>query len=304
MLRPCSKHEFWQYSDFAYSLAMDLTKSGYPTCCDGIKTKEWFINRSLEAFGRDDEEMLVFEHAGRVQGFIHAYWLADDKYLSTASFNIADHIALALEEFCEWAQSRFNGYELYLGFPEENSEAVGCLRVKGFELIKETYNNTAFLEKCNAAPIGKDIVRIGRQNYGLFRALHAQKEADMYWNSDRILADLNHWIVLTEVSNGEPQGTIYVKKCGDGWYEIFGIDTKKHDTGLLRRLLEAALNKAKKSSARFMTFFCDEEDEDILKETGFICIGKYLCFKNMVYLVCSNIRIQLPNRKSIQPQTV
>ena len=38
MLRLCSKEEFDQYVDFAYDLALDVTKSGYPTYCDGVKT--------------------------------------------------------------------------------------------------------------------------------------------------------------------------------------------------------------------------------------------------------------------------
>ena len=53
MLRSCSKEDFDLYADFAYELALDLTKSGYPTYCDGVKTKERFIERSLKAFDRE-----------------------------------------------------------------------------------------------------------------------------------------------------------------------------------------------------------------------------------------------------------
>ena len=63
-LRSCTREEFEKYIDFAYGLAMDLTKSGYPTYCDGIKTKESFIERSLKAFEREDEEMLLFMDKG------------------------------------------------------------------------------------------------------------------------------------------------------------------------------------------------------------------------------------------------
>ena len=43
MLRFCSKEDFLQYADFAYALALDVTKSGYPTYCDGVKTKTMFL---------------------------------------------------------------------------------------------------------------------------------------------------------------------------------------------------------------------------------------------------------------------
>lgn len=36
MLTTCTKDDFFKYSDFAYELASDLTKSSYPTYCDGL----------------------------------------------------------------------------------------------------------------------------------------------------------------------------------------------------------------------------------------------------------------------------
>lgn len=57
MLRPCSESEFEKYTAFAYELTSDPTKSGYPTYCDKIKTKEMFIARPHEAFYRKMEQM-------------------------------------------------------------------------------------------------------------------------------------------------------------------------------------------------------------------------------------------------------
>lgn len=36
MLITCTKDDFLKCSDFAYELASDLTKSSYPTYCDGL----------------------------------------------------------------------------------------------------------------------------------------------------------------------------------------------------------------------------------------------------------------------------
>lgn len=281
MLRKCSKSEFEQNIDFSYLLATDLTKSGYPTCCDGIKTKEWFIERSLKAFECENEEMLVFEYDGEIQGFIHYYWIPDDKYLSTISFNINYVVGKALEEFIAFAGNCFKGYELYLGFPGENRDAVECLHQNGFELIEDDYNNTAFLTNRTINPTEEGIVRIVRKNYALFQTLHSQADSDMYWNTDRIFSALDDWIIFVGMTDGEPQGAVYFTAADDGWFEIFGIDMKenKFDCELFRRLLNAALGEAMQRGARFMTFFCDEEGEAIVKEAGFTCIGKYLCFK-------------------------
>ena len=49
MLRKCTEQEFEKYIDFAYTLALESSKSGYPTYNDGIKTKEMFIERAKQA---------------------------------------------------------------------------------------------------------------------------------------------------------------------------------------------------------------------------------------------------------------
>ena len=112
MLRLCSKEEFDQYVDFAYDLALDVTKSGYPTYCDGVKTKEMFIERSLKAFDRETEQMLLFELEGEVQGLIHYYWIPDDLYLDTCLFLVNKETEQALSEFLTFARERFPGYDL------------------------------------------------------------------------------------------------------------------------------------------------------------------------------------------------
>ena len=55
MLRKCTEQEYKEYADFVYGLALDQSKSGYPTYCDGIKTKEMFMERTQRAFSEDTE---------------------------------------------------------------------------------------------------------------------------------------------------------------------------------------------------------------------------------------------------------
>ena len=126
MLRSCSKSEFERYTDFLYELATDLTKSGYPTYCDGIKTKVEFVERSLKAFVRDTEHMLLFEYEGEVRGMIHYYWIPEDQYLQPICFNISEAIEKAIAEFLTYVSERFKGYDVFLRFPAENNSAVNC----------------------------------------------------------------------------------------------------------------------------------------------------------------------------------
>lgn len=281
MLRSCSKNEFDQYTDFIYELATDLTKSGYPTYCDGIKTKVKFVERSLKAFERDTEHMLLFVYEGEVQGMIHYFWIPEDHYLQTICFNISKAMEQALSEFLAYVGERFKGYDVFLRFPAENKSAVNFLAEQGFECIENDYNNTAFLDKLDEIPENSDLVRIEKGNYEKFESLHSQTEG--YWNSERILADLDNWIILVKEKDGEPQGAVYYRALAlvDGWFEIYGIDMdhEDHDPELFKELLNAALLDAKRRNGRFMTFFCDEEYEKATMECGFMCVGNNLCYE-------------------------
>lgn len=281
MLRSCSKNEFDQYTDFIYELATDLTKSGYPTYCDGIKTKVKFVERSLKAFERDTEHMLLFVYEGEVQGMIHYFWIPEDHYLQTICFNISKAMEQALSEFLAYVGERFKGYDVFLRFPAENKSAVSFLAEQGFECIENDYNNTAFLDKLDEIPENSDLVRIEKGNYEKFESLHSQTEG--YWNSERILADLDNWIILVKEKDGEPQGAVYYRALAlvDGWFEIYGIDMdhEDHDPELFKELLNAALLDAKRRNGRFMTFFCDEEYEKATMECGFMCVGNNLCYE-------------------------
>ncbi len=284
MLRICTEQEYEKYAGFVYELALDQTKSGYPTYCDGIKTKEMFMERARKAFLSDTECILLFEYEGVVEGWIHYYYFPEDNYLSTESFNINLHTEQALQEFLELVQEKFKGYELFLGYPKQNKKAIAFLLAHGFECIEEDYNNSVFLSEYEPIRISDKVVSITRDNYQYFRALHSNLEGDMYWNSDRIYSDIDNWIIFAKIKDNEADGCVYFMTADDGWFEIFGIDFKDNvfDPVLFRELLGKALNVAKELGGKYMTFFCDEEGEETVMKLGFKCVGGYVCYKKIL----------------------
>lgn len=281
MLRTCNEQEYLSLVDFVYDLALDKSKSGYPTYCDGIKTKEMFLERSQKAFSRDNEEILLFEYEGVVEGWIHYYSLPDDNYLSTVSFNILSHTEQALKDFLEFAQENFKGYDLFLGYSVDNTKAVDFLVANGFECIEENNNNTAFLDGYHPLVTNGSVTRITKENYEYYRTLHSKVEGEMYWNSDRIYADIDNWIIFVKLQNGETVGSVYYLTDDDGWFEIFGIDLKDNvfEANIFFDLLAEALNTAKELGAKYMTFFCGNEEQKVVSKLGFACVDKYVCYK-------------------------
>ena len=281
MLRPLGEAEFDKYVDLAYGLALDTERSGYPTYTDGIKTKQDFVERSRKAFSRDNEQILLYERNGITEGWIHYYVLPDDSYADTCSFCIAEGMGDAVKEFTDHMTERYPGFDLYMGFPKENIDAVSALRDLGAELIEESYNNAIELEGYEPGPEDDDIIPVTRDNYPLFSELHSV-HTDMYWNTERILEDLDEWRIFVRMKDGRPVGAVYFMIWDDlVMDEIFGIDLKDdiYDGEVFRSLMNAALAYDKRRGVRHMVFFSEEGSQQDAIACGYRCIGKYVCYK-------------------------
>ena len=280
MLKKLEEQDFDRYVGFAYELALNMTKSGYPTYADGIKTKNDFITRAREAFSRDGEEILLFERSGKVTGWIHYYHLPQDSYLDTCAFCIAEGMNEALSEFITFARERFSGSELYLGFPKENIEAVSSLDEYGFERIEESYNDVMDFDQYIPQPENANIIPITRDNFELFAAVHSQYEDDMYWNSERIFATINRWRIYVYLREEKVVGAIYFRE-DESMSEIFGVDFANctYDSAVCRALLTAALNDGKRNGTKHMVFFSDGASQVDVIACGFHCVGEYVCFQ-------------------------
>ena len=282
MLKRLEKRDFERYVEFAYDLALDMTKSGYPTYADGIKTKADFIDRACKAFSRDGEEILLFERDGKVAGWIHYYHFPEDRYLDTCSFCVAEGMSDALAEFTAFARERFSGSNLYLGFPKENTEAVAALDACGFERIEESYNDALDFEHYILRPENKDVIPITRENFQLFADIHSQHDDDMYWTSQRILNAIDEWIIFVYLRAGRAAGASYYRIFEDKILsEIFGLDFPDgiYSSETYRTLLAAALNNDKRRGVKHMVFFNDGESQSDALAYGFRCVGEYVCFK-------------------------
>lgn len=282
MLKKLEEQDFDRYVEFAYELALDVTKSGYPTYADGIKTKDDFVARARKGFSHENEEILLYERGGKVVGWIHYYYLPEDHYLDTNSFCVAEGTKEALKEFTAFARKHFPGSELYLGFPEENREAVTALAAYGFERIEESYNDVLDLDRYTLLPENADIILITRENFRLFAEIHAQHKDDMYWTSQRILNAIDEWRIFVLMREGKAAGAIYSRIFEDKTVsEIFGTDFANgvYDSGVYRDLLTAMINDDKRRGVKHMVFFNEENSQSDALACGFRRVGKYVCFK-------------------------
>lgn len=282
MLRLLKASEFDTCINFAYELSQDITRSGYPTYCDGIKTKADFIKRIRKSLDRPTEDILLFLEDGQVEGLIAFEHLEEDRYLHAYVFNIRRDTGTALAEFLDWCRERWPGFTLDLGFPKENADALSWLEGAGVPCNERSWNYQIFLDGYTPLPDSPDVRRIGADNFEEFAAVHSKIEGDMYWNCDRVRKTLDNWAIFV-TGEGDAAGEVLMTDWGDDHQEIFALefaDGQYHE-GPFRALLIAGLNYLKGQDAKYLTFFIDDGSEcgQALTGLGFQLVGGYVCHR-------------------------
>lgn len=278
LIRP-TKEEAEEYIGFAYELALDPARSGYPTYTDGIKSKDDFIDLCRRGLTRDDRRVLLYLEDGIVSGWIQFFYEEESHYLQTDVFNISGSIPHAMSEFSAYCEENFPGYARYLAFPGENTSAICFLTDAGWKCLERSYNDVLFFKKYRTQPENNRIIKVDRENFADFRHLHQPIEGEMYWNCDRLLASLDTWEIWIYYDKGEPQAAVYYTD-EESLCEIFGVDFAGniYDEDVFCQIVSRALNECKRRGKKYMVFFNDEETQHGALRLGFTCVGEYVLF--------------------------
>lgn len=278
MLIKATVEDIKKYGDFVYQLALNPAKSCYPTYADGIKTKDDFFHAAERTIAKETYELLLFRIGENVEGWISYYWIPDDRYFQLTAFNINRSAEQALAELMEIIKTKFIGYTAYFGFPSDNLSAIKFLAEYGFRCIEQDWNHSFFFDGYTANEYSPCVEKVTWHNLDKFRMIyHADPES--YWNADRIFETIDDWMIFVYNQGDTPMATIFLTG-NDGYYEIYGVEFadgifRNH---VFRELLKASLSTCKHSKAKYMTFFCGEDEKAVLNELSFQCIGQYVLY--------------------------
>lgn len=280
MLRIPTANEFEEYSERAYVLALDPSRSSFPSYADGIKTKEDFLAIAKRGFESENEEIYIFEHGGEMRGWIHFYVMKEDKYISLEAFETDGFEKEQFADFVALLKEKYSGYEVNAGFPSQNERAVSAAIENGFEIIEESAVNILFFSDYEPQSESGRVEPLTKKNLAVFAKLHDKVE--MYWNTKRLTEAYfggDKWRIYLTEKNGKA-AAIYFVFAGN-IAEIFGLDfSDGFDGAAAEELLTAALNEAKNhGSAKAMYWFTEDEREtELAKRLGMKKFTDYKAF--------------------------
>lgn len=270
MLRIPTANEFEEYSKRAYVLALDPSRSSFPSYADGIKTKEDFLAIAKRGFESENEEIYIFEHGGEMRGWIHFYVMTEDKYIGIEAFETDGFEKEQFAEFAALLKEKYAGYEVTAGFPSQNERAVSAAIENGFEIIEESAVNILFFSDYEPQSESGRVEPLTKNNLAVFAKLHDKVE--MYWNTKRLTEAYfggDKWRIYLTEKDGKAAAIYFV--YAENIAEIFGLDfSDGFDGTAAEELLTAALNEAKKNvRAKAMYWFTeDERESELAKRFG------------------------------------
>ena len=274
MLRKIKNHEFKLLSEFIYDISLDISHTSFPVYTDEIKTKQQFMERSEKGINQSNEQILVFEKNGNIEGWIHYYVISDDKYLGICSMSVRSGYAEAFHELLAYWKEKYPQYKFSLYFPEENHEILCYMNEHGYQDILQDVVDVLLFQNYELYDESKKVVEIGLENFEIFRKIHQQFEENMYWNSDHIKDSIDNWKIFAYEDGGECLGALYYNGIHNTDCEIFGLDLVSdcNRSDVAEALLVSSLNTAKMNGAKSMYFFHDTEISPIVSKLGFKCI--------------------------------
>lgn len=273
MLRPVCLEELDVLIDAFWPVALDLTRSTYPTYTDGVKTRADFAETIRRAHQADWGEVLVHVCDGAVNGLLVTDE-ADDVYVSLHVCLTHVHQPECLAETLAYLCAKHPGKTLWLGFAPENTEMLAFAEAMGFRLLDDSVNWNIALDAWNPQESELSSLPVTHGNYAAFRALWT--DADMYWNADRISAALEQWTLFI---TADGRGAVACMDEGV-MLEIFGFQYRDgYDEAVHRALLTACLNSAKANGAKYLTYFSAPEEAAVMQSQGFRRVSDYRCYE-------------------------
>lgn len=283
MLRSLRENEYQDYLDWAYGLALDMTRSGYPTYADGLKKKSEFEESAARAFEREHEEILLFEEGGKALGWLHYYALPEDQYLDTRAFCTEDRTEQAIDELIAYLAPRYPGFTMHFGFSDRNTRAVNHLTELGWPLSEESLVGVMKFGEYTPRPETAELITITAENFERFAAIHAQWDGQMYWDNAHLQKDLDRWYLYVYQRDGRDMACVYFIDV-DGMLEIFGMDyvERRFDAEAFRAMLLRALNQGKAQGLESFYYFHDADEAPTVKELGIRSLGTYVMYSKSI----------------------
>ncbi len=259
---------FEEVHGFVKKLTSNELTTSYPRIRDDER-----LHHVLESSIKKDNYKLIasYDVKENLVGVSSYFWEDENQYMQTTTFLAEGNYDEVADEMINYFKKEFKGYDLYIGFPKENKEAVSYFSKKSnYECIEDSVATHINDFKDYKSKHRLDLVHIKRENFSDYAGFHDgfAKECDMYYDAKNLLSDIDEFGILGLKEKGKYVASIFFKphKKISTAYGLF-LD-KKHESMdkediMIDGMLEYLSNKFDKIDE--VIYFIDIVDQNKLK---------------------------------------
>jgi len=261
-------------AELSWKLCQTVSTRSYPLFQSKAEVKREYSLRFRETHGA----LLGCFSGGTLTGVCGFFAIPSDRYLQTVAFYIERDCQKAADGFLAYFKENYPGYSVNVGIPFENTAVAEALQRNGFDLTEDSYDMRLAPNDFTRDGRPKEpVLRLAADQYAEYAKFHDRHFPDIYWNAERLLADIAGWRIFVHRSDGGIDGSAFAT-LQSKTAELFGLWAPGEETA--RALLYGSVEALIAENARLeaILFFVDESEKYNLtasRECGFLCKGHY-----------------------------
>ncbi len=276
MLRSLKQREIKAAAKLAYNLSLNKATNSY-TLRESFHEYEAAFNYAFDAL---NYELLGYFNNKELIAVISFYTLKKDLYLQTNAVFIKTESETVLTEFINYLKVKYSGYEVFSGYPKENELIIAFLLKQDFQIIESSIDMRLKRSEFTPSNIINPLIKTNHDNYFDFAEFHDKKALDVYWNSQRIKADFENWIIYAYCHASKVRASITIKRNVGEIFSLL-IDEEIANIGIESDLITTSLRELfADPNIEEVVFFIDSDDKKAYKYTknlGFYVYSNYCC---------------------------
>lgn len=266
----------------AWEISQDRERNSYPIYPEPGDLQDALIGSVRDPY---DQVIGCFEKEELIAVCI-VFPMREDHFLQTNGFYVSGKFEYAAKQFVSYLKKKYPGYKALFGFPKENKYAAMFFYEQGGRCVESSYTCICSKESFRRSETEAKVKPLTEERFEEYALFHDRFAKDIYWNSSRILRQLDEWWIYVYEEKGVICGSMFMHVEADCDAEIFGVfvEDGKDIHKITRRLLSRTLHDLFQGIPTVMDvlYFVEETSSQELRaavETGFIRKDQYKCYE-------------------------
>lgn len=278
IIREILYNELEKNLEFSWRLSRLPSTNSYPLFSTFVEMKTKF-ERAIE---NESDKLYAVLLDGSLCGVVCLEVIPENHYIQTVGIYISNNFNIVMSEIFHKLRNEYTGYEIYLGYPKENTLAFNYCMNENFSLIESSIDFRLHSSEFTGFNESLNINRITEDNFERYAEYHEKQFQGIYWTSERLKQRLAQWRIYTHQTGKLIDGCIFLNVWENNC-EIFGLSDTSNGKILTYLLLSQALSEViKNDNVNNVIFFIEDNDNiqiNAAKAVGFTYHSSYCCFK-------------------------